>query len=59
MEKCAICHKRVAVVYMTKMEPDGKSVTQGICLKCARDIGIKPVDDIISKIICIRYGTGL
>lgn len=49
MEKCAICHKRVAVVYMTKMEPDGKSVTQGICLKCARDIGIKPVDDIISK----------
>ncbi len=49
MEKCAICHKRVAVVYMTKMEPDGKSVTQGICLKCARDIGIKPVDDIIRK----------
>ena len=49
MEKCAICHKRVAVVYMTKMEPDGKSVTQGICLKCARDLGIKPVEDIISK----------
>lgn len=49
MEKCAICHKRVAVVYMTKMEPDGKSTTQGVCLKCARDMGIKPVDDIISK----------
>lgn len=50
MEKCAICHKRVAVVYMTKMEPDGSSVTQGICLKCARDLGIKPVEDIISKL---------
>ncbi len=50
MEKCAICHKRVAVVYMTKMEPDGKSITQGICLKCARDLGIKPVEDIIAKL---------
>ena len=49
MEKCAICHKRVAVVYMTKMEPDGKSETQGICLKCARDMGIKPVDEIMGK----------
>ncbi len=49
MEKCAICHKRVAVVYMTKMEPDGKSETQGICLKCAKDLGIKPVDDIMGK----------
>lgn len=50
MEKCAICHKRVAVVYMTKMDPDGNSTTQGICLKCARELGIKPVDDIISKL---------
>lgn len=50
MEKCAICHKRVAVVYMTKMDPDGNSTTQGICLKCARELGIKPVDDIINKL---------
>jgi ATP-dependent Clp protease ATP-binding subunit ClpA len=34
---------------MTKMEPDGKSETQGICLKCARDMGIKPVDEIMGK----------
>ena len=50
MEKCAICHKRLAVVYMTKLEQDGQSVTQGICLKCARDLGIKPVEDMINKL---------
>ncbi len=50
MEKCAICHKRIAVVFMTKMEPDGTSSTQGICLKCAKDLGLKPVDDIIKNL---------
>ena len=50
MEKCAICHKRIAVVFMTKMEPDGSSSTQGICLKCAKDMGLKPVDDIIKNL---------
>ncbi len=50
MEKCAICHKRIAVVFMTKMEPDGSSSTQGICLKCAKDLGLKPVDDIIKNL---------
>ncbi len=49
MEKCAICHVRTAVIYMTRMDPDGKSTTQGVCIKCARKLGIKPVDDIMSK----------
>ncbi len=48
MEMCARCHKRVAVVYMTRIE-NGNTVTEGICLKCARELGIKPVDDILSK----------
>ena len=34
MEMCARCHKRVAVVYVTKIE-NGQSITEGICLKCA------------------------
>ncbi len=48
MEMCARCHKRVAVVYVTKIE-NGETVTEGICLKCARELGIKPVNDILEK----------
>lgn len=45
---CARCHKRVAVVYVTKIE-NGETVTEGICLKCANELGIKPVSDILEK----------
>ncbi|MBE6563796.1 MAG: ATP-dependent Clp protease ATP-binding subunit [Ruminococcaceae bacterium] len=46
MELCARCHKRPAVVYITRIEQD-KTVNEGICIRCARELGIKPVDDII------------
>ncbi|MBE6562205.1 MAG: ATP-dependent Clp protease ATP-binding subunit [Ruminococcaceae bacterium] len=48
MTMCSRCHKRVAVVFMTKIE-NGETKQEGICLKCARELGIKPVNDIISK----------
>ena len=48
MEMCVRCHKRVAVVYVTKIE-NGETVTEGICLKCAKELGIKPVNDILEK----------
>ncbi|MBQ4150845.1 MAG: ATP-dependent Clp protease ATP-binding subunit [Clostridia bacterium] len=48
MEMCARCHKRVAVVFITRLE-NGESKNEGICLKCAKDLGIKPIDDILKK----------
>ena len=45
---CSRCRKRMAVIYMTRME-DGKTINEGLCLKCARELGLKPVDDIMSK----------
>jgi ATP-dependent Clp protease ATP-binding subunit ClpC len=48
MEMCARCHKRVAVVYVTKIE-NNETITEGICLKCAKQLGIKPVNDILEK----------
>lgn len=45
---CSRCKKNVAVVFITKIE-NGKTINEGLCLKCAKDLGIKPVDDIISK----------
>ena len=48
MEMCARCHKRVAVVFITRLE-NGETKNEGICLKCARELGIKPIDDILKK----------
>ena len=48
MQLCSRCHKRMAVVFITHVV-DGKPVNEGICVKCARELGIKPVSDIIEK----------
>ncbi len=48
MTMCSRCRKRVAVVFMTKIE-NGESKQEGICIKCARELGIKPVNDMIEK----------
>lgn len=48
MEMCARCHKRVAVVFITRLE-NGETKNEGICLKCAKELGIKPIDDILKK----------
>ncbi len=45
---CSRCKKNIAVIFVTKMEGD-KSTSEGICLKCARELGIKPVDDFMQK----------
>lgn len=45
---CSRCHKNVAVVFITKVE-NGETKNEGLCLKCARELHIKPVDDVISK----------
>ncbi|BCI61512.1 ATP-dependent Clp protease ATP-binding subunit [Solibaculum mannosilyticum] len=45
---CSKCKKRVAVVFITRMEGD-KSVNEGLCMVCAQELGIKPVQDIIDK----------
>ncbi|MBQ3100473.1 MAG: ATP-dependent Clp protease ATP-binding subunit [Clostridia bacterium] len=48
MQLCSRCHKRMAVVFITHMV-DNKPVNEGICMKCARELGIKPVNDMIEK----------
>ena len=48
MELCARCHKRVAVVFVTRIEGD-KTINEGICIKCAKELGIQPVNDMLTK----------
>lgn len=46
MQLCSRCHKRMAVVFISHIV-DGKQVNEGICIKCAKELGIAPVNDII------------
>ena len=48
MPVCVRCKKNMAVVFITKMEND-KTVNEGLCLKCAKELGIKPVSDLLDK----------
>ena len=47
---CSRCKKNVAVVFITRLDPNGKnSHNEGLCLKCARELNIRPVTDMIEK----------
>ena len=50
MQMCSRCHKRVAVVFITRMNPEDKeTVNEGLCLQCAQELGIQPVQDMLDK----------
>ena len=48
MELCARCHKRYAVVYIQRID-NNETKSEGICLKCAKELGIKPINDMMDK----------
>jgi len=45
---CNRCKKNVAVIFITKLE-NGVQQNEGLCLKCAKELNIQPVDDIMKK----------
>lgn len=45
---CSRCHKNMAVIFVTKIE-NGESHNEGLCLKCAKEMGLKPVEDMMQK----------
>ena len=45
MVMCARCHKRLAVVFITKME-NGQRTSEGLCMRCAREVGL-PVNNML------------
>ena len=46
---CSRCHKRVAVVFVTKLE-NGNKVSEGLCIKCAKEMGV-PVDNMLGNVM--------
>ena len=45
---CTRCHKRPAVIFMSRME-NGRMVNEGLCLQCAKELGIPQVKDLIDR----------
>ena len=45
---CSRCGKNVAIVFITRVEGNEQK-NEGLCLKCARELHIKPVDDMLEK----------
>ena len=48
MVMCARCHKRIAVVFITKME-NGQRTSEGLCMRCAKEVGL-PVNNMLDGI---------
>ena len=44
---CVRCKKNMAVVFVTRMEPDGTQLNEGYCLSCAKELNIDAVNNMI------------
>ena len=49
MVMCSKCHKRVAAVFVTRLE-NGKQISDGLCLRCAKELGV-PVDNMFGNMM--------
>ena len=49
MVMCSKCRKRIAVVFVAKIE-NGNKVTEGLCMKCAKELGI-PVETMLGNVM--------
>ncbi|MBR6781111.1 MAG: ATP-dependent Clp protease ATP-binding subunit, partial [Clostridia bacterium] len=48
MQLCSRCKKRPAAVFISKIEGE-KTTQEGLCIKCAMDLNIGPIRDMMSK----------
>ena len=49
MLMCSRCHKRMAVVFITKLE-NGEKKNEGICITCAKELGL-PLDNMLGDMM--------
>ena len=45
---CSRCKKNVAVVFISKMDGE-RTINEGLCLKCAKELGLPQVDDMMKR----------
>ena len=49
MLMCSRCHKRMAVVFITKLE-NGEKKNEGVCMTCAKELGL-PLDNMLGDMM--------
>lgn len=48
-ELCSVCKKRMATVFITQMDAQGNQVNKGLCLVCAKKMGLPQVSQFLDK----------
>ena len=48
IKMCSRCKKRPAVVYVSRVE-DGKTINDGYCIQCAKELNIGPINDMLKS----------
>ena len=48
MMKCSVCHKNVAVIFMTRIN-NGVREPVGLCIPCAQKQGVAPLNELLAQ----------
>ncbi|MBP3361356.1 MAG: ATP-dependent Clp protease ATP-binding subunit, partial [Clostridia bacterium] len=48
MTLCSKCKVNPAIIFVTKVEA-GKTTSEGLCLSCAKSLGIAPIDNLMKQ----------
>ena len=46
---CSVCKKRMATVFMTQIDKDGNQINKGLCIVCAKKMGLPQVSKILEQ----------
>ena len=46
---CSKCKKNVAVVFISRQNEKGEMVNEGLCLKCAAQLGLPQVEEMMKR----------
>ena len=46
---CIRCKKRPAIIFVQRMDSNSQMKQEGYCLRCARELHIKPVEDLMKQ----------
>ncbi len=49
LKMCSKCGKRPAIVFVSEANGTQSSEPRGLCLKCAKELGIQPINDMIKN----------
>jgi ATP-dependent Clp protease ATP-binding subunit ClpA len=49
MVMCSRCKKRPAIIFLTRSDDENNTSSEGLCINCAKELGIKPIDNILKQ----------